>query len=85
MDEFAKSDNVTMKRLLTGWSFRRAIYLFIGVFIIIQSVIEKNWLGVLVGAYFASMGLFAFGCAGGDCYSNCKVAEPVLNKEEMNK
>lgn len=57
-----------MKRIFTGWSARRAIYLIIGIFIIIQSVFEKQWAEIIAGAYFASMGFFAFGCAGGNCY-----------------
>ena len=27
-----------------------------------------QWVGALLGAYFASMGLFAFGCAAGNCF-----------------
>jgi hypothetical protein len=54
-------------RILTGWTFMRAIYLLLGVFIVVQSVQQQQWLGILLGGYFASMGLFAFGCAAGNC------------------
>lgn len=37
---------------------------------------EKQWLGLAFGAYFASMGLFAFGCAGGNCFGGTCSAEP---------
>lgn len=61
------------ERLTTGWNFQRIIYLVIGSFILIQSLIELQWMGILFGSYFASMGLFAFGCASGNCFgSTCK-------------
>jgi hypothetical protein len=33
---------------------------------------SQQWFGVVFGGYFASMGLFAFGCAAGNC-----AAEPL--------
>jgi hypothetical protein len=57
-----------MKKILTGWTVRRLIYLLIGIFILLQSVWEVQWFGILAGGYFASMGLFAFGCAAANCY-----------------
>jgi hypothetical protein len=56
------------KRILTRWTFVRTLYLVIGVGAIAQSVMSKQWFGVLFGGYFASMGLFAFGCAAGNCF-----------------
>lgn len=56
-------------RIFKNWTFRRALYLLMGVVVIIQSVTTQQWLGIAFGAYFASMGLFAFGCAGGNCYN----------------
>jgi uncharacterized membrane protein YedE/YeeE len=31
--------------------------------IIVQSAIVHEWIGILIGGYFGSMGLFALGCA----------------------
>lgn len=48
----------------------------------------KEWFGILIGGYFAAMGVFAFGCAGGNCYGgNCNT--PINNRQttssdEMN-
>jgi hypothetical protein len=57
------------QRILTNWTFARVLYLGMGSLIIIQSVVEQQWLGV---ACFSAMGLFAFGCADGNCYgSSC--------------
>ena len=56
-----------MKGFLSGWTFRRVLYLGLGTLMIVQSIVNSMWIGVLFGAYFAAMGLFAFGCAGGQC------------------
>lgn len=55
-------------RLFKGWTLIRVFYLAMGLIIAIHSAISMEWMGAILGAYFASMGLFAFGCAGGQCY-----------------
>lgn len=55
-------------RILTNWTFIRVLYLLMGGYIIFQSAIHEQWLGIVAGVYFASMGLFAFGCASGNCF-----------------
>jgi hypothetical protein len=55
------------QRILTGWTFTRALYTLIGILIIIQAVMINQWMGLMVGGYFSAMGIFAFGCAGGKC------------------
>lgn len=62
------------QRILSGWTFARGVYLVLGLVIVVQSATQGQWLGVLFGSYFASMGLFAFGCASGNCFGgNCSV------------
>jgi hypothetical protein len=62
------------QRILTNWTFTRALYLVIGISIIFQSVESQQWFGAVFGGYFAAMGLFAFGCASGNCFGgNCSV------------
>ena len=56
-------------RLLHDWTFMRLLYLAIGIMVMIQTFAVKEWIGFLFGAYFASMGLFRFGCAAGNCYT----------------
>lgn len=51
-------------RLLKGWNFQRGMYVLLGAYLVYQSFVSHEYLGVLFGGYFASMGLFAFGCAG---------------------
>lgn len=60
-------NNTMMQRILTGWTFIRAFYLLIGVFVIVQAVMESQWVGVLLGGYFSSMAVFNYGCAAGAC------------------
>lgn len=63
------------ERILTQWTFARVLFLVVGIAVVIQSVISEQWFGVIFGGYFASMGLFAFGCAAGNCFNgNCEVA-----------
>ncbi len=57
------------ERLLTNWTYIRALYLILGLVVIIQSILSSQWFGVAFGGYFASMGLFGFGCASGNCFS----------------
>jgi hypothetical protein len=38
-----------------------------GIFIGIQSIQQKEWMGVLFGSYFALMGVFQLGCASDNC------------------
>jgi hypothetical protein len=56
------------ERILKNWTITRVLYLIMGVLIIVQSVSSKEWIGTILGAYFVSMGVFAFGCAAGNCY-----------------
>ena len=63
------------ERILTNWTFTRALYIIMGITVIIQSVISHQWFGVAFGVYFASMGFFAFGCAAGNCYGGSCATE----------
>ena len=67
------------QRILTGWTFSRGLYLAIGIIVVAQSITDHQWIGVVFGAYFASMGLFAFGCAAG----NCNFATPKQNEKQI--
>ncbi|HLF65930.1 MAG TPA: hypothetical protein VI603_19360 [Saprospiraceae bacterium] len=63
-----------LQRLITGWTFTRVVYLILGGFLVAQSIWDRQWFGVAIGSYFAAMGLFAFGCATGNCFGgNCEV------------
>jgi len=62
------------ERLLTNWTFSRVIYLAMGILIIVQAVMAGQFFGIFLGGYLSIMGLFAIGCASGNCFSgNCQV------------
>jgi len=63
-------------RILTNWTFVRVLYLLMGLLVIGQSAMSHQWIGILFGGYFASMGLFAFGCASGNCFGGSCAVEP---------
>lgn len=73
------------QRILTGWNLRRVLYTLIGGAIIIQSVLQHEWIGVLLGSYFASMGIFSFGCAGGNCFNGNCYTNTNSNSTKENK
>ena len=51
-----------------NWNFMRFIRLVLGIFIIVQSVIVKDWAIGLLGIFFTAMPLFNIGCCGaGGC------------------
>lgn len=67
------------ERILNGWTVTRVFYVGLGTVVFIISLINQEWFGALIGSYFASMGVFAFGCAAGNCFNgNCNV-EPTRN------
>lgn len=72
------------QRMLTGWNFIRILYLLAGIMILIQSVANRQWMGVVLGVYFAAMGLFAVGCAGGACFGgSCYHQAETKNKTNI--
>ncbi len=45
----------------------------------IQAGINGEWVGMLLGTYLGAMGLFAFGCAAGNCFNGSCSTEPDQN------
>jgi hypothetical protein len=68
------------ERVLTNWTFKRALYVAMGSYLIIQSIVGKQYFGVLLGSYFAAMGLFSFGCASGNCAGGSCEIEPKVKE-----
>ncbi|MBL0913392.1 MAG: hypothetical protein IBJ09_13570 [Bacteroidia bacterium] len=56
-----------IQRIRSGWNSVRILYLLAGLAITVQAIWTAEWFGLLPGLYFMSMGLFAFGCASGNC------------------
>ena len=62
-------NNTLVQRMITGWSAIRFVYLAMGSFIVVQSIIDHQWPATILGGYFASMAVFNYGCASGACYT----------------
>ena len=81
--------DMILKRVLTGWTFTRMVYAGVGLYIVVQALADKEWAFLPLGLYFASMGVFAFGCAGGYCGVPNKLHTESENDrvkfEELNK
>jgi len=72
-----------MKNYLKTWDFMRVIRLAIGIFIIVQSVITKDWLFVGAGVLFSLMPILNIGCCGASgC--NTPVRKSNGKNEEVN-
>ncbi len=56
-----------MKHILNGWHFARWIRLFIGLYILIQGIMDSQWWFAALGLLFTLMPVFNVGCCGGSC------------------
>jgi hypothetical protein len=70
-------------RIFKNWTFIRGLYTVLGIYIIAQSIMDKQWIGLVFGGYFASMGIFAFGCAAGNCFNVNSTPKSTLNNNEI--
>ncbi len=50
------------QNILSNWNFMRFIRLVLGVAIIVQSVLVKDWTMGILGVLFISMPVFNIGC-----------------------
>lgn len=54
----------------------RLLYVLIGGYTATAAFLDSQWLIGLVGIGFASMGVFALGCAAGNCFTrSCQVEQ----------
>lgn len=75
---------MTMKqRILQNWTAIRIFYLLIGLFIMVQALMNQEWFVVLIGTYFASMGLLNYGCAAGNCGYQPRMQQSFQKTEEV--
>ncbi len=67
-----------MKNYLRNWNFMRVLRLALGIYIIVQGVIENQWMFVILGGLFSLMPLINMGCCG---TSGCNTPTPKSNKK----
>lgn len=56
-----------IEKLTKNWNITRIIYLSIGIVLLIHTIIDNQFFGIILGIYITLMGLFGFGCAAGSC------------------
>ncbi|MCK9481947.1 MAG: hypothetical protein M0R38_09345 [Bacteroidia bacterium] len=76
------NSNNTMKELLKGWNLMRVLYLGMGILIIIQGFMAREWVLAMMGGLLFIMGVFKMGCANTRSYCN---TTPVVKKKDENK
>jgi hypothetical protein len=74
-----------MHRITSGWTALRVIYLLMGLLMAVYSATTATWVGLVIGLYFASMGLFGFGCAAGNCAIPHQATKPLEQETTGNK
>lgn len=68
------------QQILGNWNFMRFFRLALGIGIIVQSAIARDWTMLVVGLLFTTMPVFNIGCCGtGGC------ATPVKKDTEPKK
>ncbi|MES2373860.1 MAG: hypothetical protein V4557_14875 [Bacteroidota bacterium] len=68
------------KAILGNWNFVRFLRLVLGIAVVIQGIISKEWLLGILGILFTSMPIFNIGCCSGN---NCTV--PANKKTQIKK
>lgn len=58
------------KNILKDWNFIRGLRFVLGLIVLVQSIMYKNYLLGLFGLYFSIMALFNLGCNGASCNVN---------------
>jgi len=53
-----------MKNYLKTWDFMRVLRLALGIFIIVQGVVARDWLFIGAGVLFSLMTIMNIGCCG---------------------
>lgn len=67
-----------MKNYLKNWNIMRVLRLALGIFIIVQGIMAKEWLLAGLGGLFLLMPLLNIGCCG---VSGCSTLVPKSNKK----
>lgn len=69
---------------LKSWGWMRIIRLVLGVIIVIQGIMMKEWLYMILGGFFTLFAIMNVGCCGTSCTINRKTGrsdEPVTYEE----
>lgn len=76
-----------MKNYLKNWNIIRFLRLIVGVFVVVQGIISKEWMFVFLGGLFALMPLMNVGCGTSGCqtprYKKAKEEQDEIHYEEI--
>lgn len=64
--------------ILSNWNFMRLVRLGLGVFILVQAVMARDWSMGLLGSLFTIMPVFNIGCCGA---GGCATTPPKKTSE----
>ncbi|MBL1410060.1 hypothetical protein [Sphingobacterium faecale] len=67
-----------MKNYLRNWNIMRVLRLALGIFVIVQGVMDQQWILAILGGMFALMPLMNVGCCG---VSGCSTPIAKSNKK----
>ncbi|UQA74100.1 hypothetical protein K2F45_20120 [Sphingobacterium siyangense] len=67
-----------MKGYVRNWNLMRVLRLTLGIFIIVQGIMQKEWLLLGLGSLFSLMPLMNIGCCG---VSGCNTPVRKSNKK----
>jgi hypothetical protein len=73
-----------LERIKRPLSFHRLLFLGMGLFIGVSSLKQGEWVGILMGTYFFSMGLFTLGCADNCGFPSTMTTTPNELTEEID-
>jgi len=60
-------------QILTGWTWRRALFLVLGIVYFVSFAMDKMWLGTIFSSLILYQAILGKGCAGGHCATgNCE-------------
>jgi len=53
-----------MERIIKGWNFVRLVRLALGLYIMIESIMTKEWILACAGLFLTGTAVFNVGCCG---------------------
>lgn len=80
MVNFVPDISIMLYTILHNWTFFRFLRLAMGMLIIVQGILGKDWFFALAGLAFSLMALFNTGCCAG---SSC--AAPISKYTDSKK
>lgn len=69
-----------MKNYLRNWSIMRVLKLALGIFVIVQGLVQQEWMLIGLGGLFSLMLLMNIGCCGA---SGCN--RPIVKSDKKQK